>query len=236
MAGETEKPIRPRSASDTSPVDLSDAEVARGRLRDLGQRRARGDVDERTFRRQLLDESVGLARAEARAVLEPDEAILAEHHVVHSHFKLTESLLREPEQSTVSLFATARRLVRVRGTLSPSPTGIGEEATRAQIDQIKYEATTRLEKRVERRWGEVGTGLAIVLLALLLRRVLAITGPVLVLLGVAGALHGLLLPTRWIEIASHAEIRAQIHCVWRRSARRLVAVVHQALAKRTTDD
>ncbi len=72
-------------------------------------------------------------------------------------------------------------------------------------------------------------GLVIVLLTLLLRRLLAITGPVLVLLGLAGILHGLFLPTRWIEVWSEQEDepRMTIHGVWRKSARGLLAVLRQ---------
>jgi hypothetical protein len=191
-------------------------------------------VTERVFRRRLIELSVELARTEARGAMEGDEQIVAEHHVVHSHFKLTESLLQEPAQATVSFFATDRRLVRVRGTLPQGRADLGEEATRTLLDAVPYGRVNKVERKVAWRWGEVGTGLAIVLLALLFRATLAITGPVLVLLGVAGVLHGLLLPTRWIEITAQGEAAEPpfaIHGVWRRSARRVLAPVRKELRR-----
>jgi hypothetical protein len=210
-------------------------EAARARLRELGERHTRGDVSERAFRRDLMDHSVELARAEARALLADDEAILAEHHVVHSHFKVAESLLREPEQATVSLFATPRRLLRVCGTLVPGQVGHDDHATRTIVDEIGYDQVRRMERKVERRWGEVATGLAIAGSALLFRGTLAITGSLLVLLGAAGALHGLLLPTRWIEIVAEREPSSpplEIHGIWRKSARQVLSVVRKALSVR----
>jgi hypothetical protein len=191
-------------------------------------------VTERAFRRRLIELSVELARSEARAAVEDDEQIVAEHHVVHSHFKVTESLLQEPEQATVSFFATERRLVRVRGTLAQGPARPGEDATKTLVDGVAYDRMEKMERKVERRWGEVGMGLAIVLLALLFRGTLTVTGPVLVLLGAAGVLHGLLLPTRWIEIMMHGEAVEPpfaIHGVWRKSARRVLTEIRMALRR-----
>jgi hypothetical protein len=213
----------------------TDVEEARARLRELGERRARGDVSERAFRRELMDRSVELARAEARALLAGDEAILAEHHVVHSHFKVAESLLREPEQATMSLFATPRRLLRVCGTLVPGQVARDDHATDTTVDAIEYDKVRRIERKVERRWGEVATGAAIAGIALLFRGMLAITGSLLVLVGVAGVLHGLLLPTRWIEIVAEREPAlppVAIHGTWRKSARRVLAVIRGALPGR----
>ena len=205
----------------------------RDELRDLGERRQRGDVTEKRFRRKLMDLSVELARAEARAELPADEPIAAEHHIVHSHFKLTESLLKEPEQATVSLFATAHRLIRVRGTLALAAGILSKESVKTVVDSLDYGRVTNIESKLEWRWGEVGTGLVIVLLALLLRGILAVTGPVLVLLGIAGMLHGLLLPTRWVEVASdeEAEPRFVVHGVWRKSARRVLAILRNGVRK-----
>jgi hypothetical protein len=209
-------------------------ETAREKLCELGRRRARGDVTERVFRRRLVELSVDLARSEANGVMEGDEQIVAEHHVVHSHFKMTESLLQEPEQATVSFFATDRRLVRVRGTLPQGRADLDEDATRTMLDAIPYCQVSKAERKLAWRWGEVGTGSAIVLAALLFRTTLAVTGPVLVLLGTAGVLHGLLLPTRWIEITAHQaseEPPFAIHGVWRRSARRVLAAVRRGSRK-----
>jgi hypothetical protein len=215
------------SAEGGVPVD-----DLRSEIRGLADKRMRGDLGEKAFRKRALELSVALARAEARAVV-GDEAIVAEHHVVHSHFRLTESLMREPEQTTVSYFATERRLVRVRGTLVTGRAQANDDGASTAVDTAAYERIKAIERRVEWRWGEVGMGLAIALVALLFRGTLAITGPVLVLLGLAGALHGLLMPTRWIEIeVESGESPFTVHGVWRRSGRRMLAAVRRSLQAR----
>jgi hypothetical protein len=180
----------------------------RAEIRGLAGKRARGDLGERAFRRRGL---------------------LAEHHVVHSHFRWTESVLDEPEQATVSYFATGRRLLRVRGTLVAGR-GQAGDTSKAVVDDIAYAQVKAIESRRQWRWGEVATGAAIVLLALLLRGTLAVTGPVLVLLGAAGALHGLLMPTRWTELVLAGPDRFEIHGTWRRSGRRLLAAIRNGLS------
>jgi len=233
-------------------VERPTVDELRAEIRGLAERRARGDLGEKAFRKRALELSVELARTEARSLVE-DEEWVAEHHVVHSHFRLTESLMREPEQTTVSYFATKRRLVRVRGTLVTGRPPLAEEMQVGQVgevgevvkheaedpamtkvDAVAYDSIKTIERRVEWRWGEVGMGAAIVLAALLFHGALAITGPVLVLLGVAGALHGLLMPTRWSEIivADPALPPLAVHGPWRRSGRRLLAVVTSALRSR----
>jgi hypothetical protein len=62
--------------------------------------------------------------------------------------------------------------------------------------------------------------------------VLAVTGPLLVLLGFAGIVHGLLFPTRWIEIVARDSEPVppfQIHGVRRKGARRILAIVRGAM-------
>jgi hypothetical protein len=211
----------------------------RAEVSGLAEKRSRGDLTEKAFRRRALQLSVELARMEAGAA-SPGEAILAEHHVVHSHFRLTESLMREPEQTTVSYFATERRLVRVQGSLvtGRAPTtdetnGDLRDPARVVVDSVPYDRLRRIERRVEWRWGEVATGLVIVLAALLLRGLLAVTGPVLVLLGVAGMTHGLLMPTRWAEIVVDDEDLSPLamHGIWKRSGRHFLAVVNAGLRR-----
>jgi hypothetical protein len=211
----------------------------RAEISGLAERRARGDLAEKAFRKRALQLSVELARMEARTAA-PGENLVVEHHVVHSHFRLTESLMREPEQTTVSYFATERRLIRVRGTLVTGRTpatddahGDAKDPANAAVDAVPYEKLRSIERRAEWRWGEVGTGLVIVLGALLLGDLLAVTGPVLVLLGVAGMIHGLLMPTRWAEIVVDDEAISPlaVHGVWKRSGRQFLAVVKSALVR-----
>jgi hypothetical protein len=216
----------------------------RAEISGLAEKRARGDLAEKAFRKRALQLSVELARMEARAAA-PGEKVVTEHHVVHSHFRLTESLMREPEQTTVSYFATERRLVRVRGTLVTGRTPLAsDEQTDAKnpahtaVDTVSYEQLRGIERRTEWRWGEVGTGVVIVLGAWLLRNILAVTGPVLVLLGLAGIIHGLLMPTRWAEIVVDDETLSPlaVHGVWKRTGRQLLAVVKSALLQQQGPD
>jgi hypothetical protein len=210
------------------------ADELRRELSDLFERRAAGDVPARTFERKLVEAQVALSRAVIAERLAPEESILAEHHFVHSHFKLTGSVLQEPAQAAVSFFATQRRLLRLRSTLLPGRPPSCDEADDTVVDELAYTGIAGLMPRKQVRWGEAGAGLAITAIALLLGNALAVTGSLLVLLGIAGVLHGLLLPTRWIEIST-SDRRAQppfeIHATRRKSGRGLVAVVRACLRK-----
>jgi hypothetical protein len=209
------------------------ADELRLELRDLFERHARGDVRDKDFRRLLVEKSVALSRLLASARLAPDEKILAEHHLEHSHFKLNQSLLAEPEQATASFFASDRRLIRVRSTLLPHRPVSHDEADGTVVDELPYAQVCEVAIRKQVRWGEAATGCAVMLLALLLGRTLAVTGPLLVLLGLMGMLHGLLLPTRWIEIVTRGNEATppfQIHGVRRKGARRILAILRGAIA------
>jgi hypothetical protein len=211
------------------------ADELRRELRELLDRRGRGDVREKDFERRLAEASVALIRAMVGERLAADEGIVAEHHLVHSHFRLTQSLLQEPEQATVSFFATDRRLIRVRGTLLPGRPVTCDDADATVVDELGYAGILHIARRKQRRWGEVAAGLGAALLAFLLGDALAITGPLLACLGLAGALHGLLFPTRWIEILPRDAPPVppfQLHGVRRGSARRVLAVVAGAIGPR----
>jgi len=216
----------------------AEADELRQDLRDLFERRARGDVRDKDFRRLLAEKSVALSRVVASAWLSPGEAILAEHHLEHSHFKLNQSLLDEPEQAVASFFASERRLIRVRSTMLPGRPVSCDEADHTVVDELAYTNMQQAVVRKEIRWGEMAVGCMIMLMALLMGRTLAVTGPLLVVLGFAGLLHGLLLPTRWIEIVPRgveAEPPFLIHGVRRKGARQILAIVRGAIASQQTE-
>lgn len=215
---------------DAAPATAADE--LRAQIGVLRERKIRGEVSERAFRRQARALCVKLARVEAKAVMDPGEDILAEHHVIHSHFKLTESLLREPEQSAISWFATDRGVVRVRSSMPLGRTE-GDAGLRLSVDGIAYDQVKHVTRKAEWRWGEVLSGLILMLLGLLLRRSLAIMAPALAALGALALLHGLVLPTRWIEVtdAGSVEPALTIYGLWRGSARRLLATVRAGLRK-----
>jgi pyruvate, water dikinase len=217
----------------------TEADELRQEIRDLFERSARGDIRDKDFHRQLAEKSVALSRMVVRARLSPGETILAEHHLEHSHFKLNQSLLAEPEQATASFFASDRRLIRVRGTMRRGRPVSCDEADQTIVDDLPYRHMQQVLKRSQIRWGEVATGCAIVLMAWLLGRTLAVTGPLLVVLGLAGVLHGLLLPTRWIEIVARGVEPVppfQIHGVRRKGARKIHSLVRQAIAAECSEN
>jgi hypothetical protein len=203
----------------------------RGEIRELFARRARGDIPERKFQKQLTEKSVELSRCVASDGFEPDESILAECHVVHSHLKLAQSILQEPNQITVSLFASKRRLVRVRGVVVPNRPVTCDEADDTVVDQLLLQDIDRVVPRKLYRWGEAATGLAAILLAWLLGGLLQVTGPFLMLLGFAGIVHALLLPTRWLDIIPRGQGPAppfELHSIRKRSVRAVLAVIREA--------
>jgi hypothetical protein len=80
----------------------------------------------------------------------------------------------------------------------------------------------------------VGAGLCCI--ALLFSSWLSITGPALILLGVLGMLHALLLPTRWVEVVGVGPEAVSgpilIYTLRKKSARKLVKSL-QGKIKRT---
>jgi hypothetical protein len=212
----------------------SDADALRQEIRALHEHRMRGDVSERRYQPRLAEKSVALTRLVASAKLEPGEAIVADHHVEHSHFKFTQSVLREPEQITASFFASDRRLIRVRSVLSPSRPFSCDEGDGTEVDDLPYALIERVVARTELRPGEAAAGLVIALLALLLRNTLAVTGPALLILGIAGVLHGLLLPTRWVEVVARGtppRSPFEIHATRKRSGRALLRTMREGMRR-----
>jgi hypothetical protein len=206
----------------------------RQELHALLERRRRGDLREKDFQRQLMDTSVALCRAVVARRLAPGEQVIAEHHLVHSHFNVTQSILKEPEQSTVSLFATERRLIRVRGAIRPGRSLSCDEADGTVVDELPYARVHALARRCQRRWGEAAVGLGATTLALALGDTLAVTGPLLAALGLAGVAHALLMPTKWMEVLTGAgdaepEPPFAIHGLRRKSARALLAALHDGM-------
>src|SRR3974377_2397245 len=94
-------------------------DILRDDIAELYLKRTVGECSERVFHRELAERTVDLYRAIIERGLEADEIILAEHHAISSHFRLTQSVLREPEQNATSLYLTDRRLLRLRSVVMP---------------------------------------------------------------------------------------------------------------------
>ena len=204
----------------------TEAEALRRKIKNLYPKRERGDLTEKVFQRELIERTVELYRALIKDRLAKGETIQKEHHVSQAHFRLTQSVLREPEQSAVSLFSTDRRLFRIRSSFLPSRPPTADEKDQTRIEELPLRKIRALSLRRQVRWGEAGVGAVMAAFALLFAPWLSITGPFMIGLGAAGVLHGLLLPTRWIEIIPQEGDPATdpilIYALRKRSARDLV--------------
>ena len=190
-------------------------------------------MGERKFQPALAKATVNLYQATVEGLLPEDEAILHSHHVILGHTRMVQSVMKKPEQQAVSLFLTDRRLVRLRSTLSAYKTVTCDDRDDTVVDEILLEAIRSLKMHRQIRGGEALVGLGIVGVAVIFYPWLAITGPLLIVLGALGMVHGLLLPTRWLEVQTRmGETRDPI-CIYvlrKKSARTLVRMLRQRLA------
>jgi len=214
----------------------TEADSLRSKIRGLYPKRERGDLTEKAFQRELIERTLDLYRALLKGRLQKGESIIKEHHVVRAHLKLTQSVLREPEQETISLFTTDRRLFRIQSILLPNRPPTADEEDKTVISEVPLKKIQALNPRRQIRWGEIGVGAVMGGLALLFASWLSFTGPFLIGLGAAGILHGLLLPTRWIEIIINGSgpplEPIPIYTLRKRSARDLVQYLQVRKASR----
>lgn len=204
----------------------TEVEVIRHKIRGLYPKRKIGDLTEKVFQKELIERTLDLYRELLKGRLHKGESIIKEHHVVRSHLKLAQSVLREPEQEAVSLFTTDRRLFRIQSILLPNRPPTADEQDQTVIEELPLNKIRSLSVRRQVRWGEVGVGVVMGAFALLFAPWLSFTGPFMIGLGAAGVLHGLLLPTRWIEIIPQeggpSTDPILIYALRKRSARDLV--------------
>jgi hypothetical protein len=205
---------------------MTEVEDLRGKIRQLYSKRELGDLTEKAFQRELVGGTLDLYRTLLKNRLYKEETILKEHHVVQAHFRVTQSVLGEPDQETISLFATDRRLFCIRSVLKPNRPPTADTQDQTVIEEIAFKKIESLKLRHQIRWGEVGVGAAMGGMALLFGPWLSFTGPFLIGLGAAGILHALMMPTRWIEIIPRESDPSQspilIQALRKRSARNLV--------------
>ena len=207
-------------------------EELRNDLVALWQKRARGDLSERTFQKESERRVLDLCRALVRKRIGGDESILVEHHVVRAHTKLAGSVLRESEQEFVSLIATERRLFRLRSILTPDQPILFRNGDKDAVEELPYASAAGVAVLTQRRTGQIVAGLTIAAFAVLGRSWLQITSTALLLLGIAGALHGLLLPTRWAEVLQRVPTASPSFQIWalrKKSARALVRFLRKRI-------
>jgi len=165
--------------------------------------------------------------------MDAGESILAEHHVVMARTRLSRSVFGAQEEEAISLFATERRLVQVQMVSMTEPTPASSPGDKAEVVDLPYDGIRRLTRRRAVRLGEAAVGAVIVTGGLLFKDTLQVTAPFLILLGVAGIVHGLLLPTRWIEIQRGDPSNGptlRVNAPGRRSGRRLIRLVRSRVS------
>jgi len=191
----------------------------------------RGDVRPRDYARRHAALVEELARAKVRPLLEGGEKILAEHYVVRGHFKLTQSLLQETPQEVLGFLATDRRLFRWRFQQKPSPGADELPDVANELEGRWYGDLSGMERRRDVRWSEALTGLAILIVAVVLWPFLEVVGPLMLLTGLAGIGHALLLPTPWVAVIGSGEAAAEwrIDAPQKPSGRRVLAVMESCL-------
>ncbi|MEW6666242.1 MAG: hypothetical protein AB1512_13615 [Thermodesulfobacteriota bacterium] len=216
---------------------MNDQEIER--LRDnivtLWGKRARGDLSDRAFQRESERCVLDLCRALIRRRIGEHEPVRVEHHVVRAHTKLAGSVLRESEQEFISLLATDRRLLRFRAVLTPDQPILFKNGEEDAVEELTFAAASGVVLRAQRRTGEIVAGLVIAGLALLAHSWLQITGTALFLLGMAGALHGLVLPTRWAEVLERVPVTSPPFQIWtlrKKSARALLRFLRERIPQR----
>ena len=198
-------------------------------IHQLYQKRQRQDITVDRFQRLLGDLIVKLFRAHASQSLRDDESILSEHHVVLGHFKLTQSVFKESDQESISLFATEKRLIRTRLLQKADAPIFQNSRDHTLVDELPYREIKRLTRQYDIRRGELIVGCTVVALSVLFRDLLQFTSGVLVVMGVLGILHSVLLPMRWIDIetknTSRLEDLFRIQVVRKKSARKLIRLL-----------
>lgn len=222
-------------APEKSPPGEEFVEGLRKDIISLWEKRAQGDVSERAFQRQSEQRVLELCRALVRRRAGEGEPLQAEHHAVRAHTKIAGSVLKESEQEFISLLATDRRLFRLRSLLPPDQPLIFRNGDQDALEELPYTSISAVVVRTERRKSQLIAGLVIAGVALVGHSWLQITGTALFLLGMAGALHALLVPTRWAEVVQHPPTASPPFQIWalrKKSARRLLKFLREKLQTR----
>ena len=222
----------PRESTLVNTRTMTDPEVLREEIRQLILKHARGDIRDKPYQKKMAEKTVDLFRAEVEKRLIKDEKICHEHHVIMAHFKLTQSVLREPAQWAFSYFATNKSLIIQKALLIPGRPVSCDESDNASFERIPYSSIIELKAVRIIRKSEAVAGLIIFLFGLLFYNLLSITGPFMIGLGILGVIHALILPGRVIEVRlsgnrNHEPV--QIYACAKKSGRRIVKFLRQGI-------
>ncbi|MBI4861815.1 MAG: hypothetical protein HY815_16385 [Candidatus Riflebacteria bacterium] len=194
----------------------------RKEILDLHLARARGDIPESVFSRQADEKALALFRTVARRRMRESEEIELEHHVVLARTRLDGPVLQESPQELTSLFATSCRLVEVRTCVAPDRPVTCDERDSLAVSDLPYEMIRGIHRRRAIRGGELTVALVILAVGLLCRFQIGMTATAFVVTGIAGALHSLLMPTRWVEIHGRDRVVIKVHATKKGSARTIL--------------
>jgi hypothetical protein len=210
-----------------------DSGSIRKKIQELYTRHAGGDLPTKPFRRALTEYSYRLYRAVAQEQLKPGESILHEHHIMQAHMWWSQSFLKDPDQELVSLFLTDRRLIRIRSMMTPGRPISCDAGDQTTVDSLYFDRIQGLHVHRQIRTGEVIVGVVMAGFASVLYAWLEVTGPVLMVLGGLGVLHGLLWPTRWVEVQSRVDNPnagpMNIYATRRKSGRKLIRMLREKI-------
>ncbi len=211
----------------------TDINELRMKIAQLYPKRDIGDLTEKNFQKKLAEQTVGLYRAVIKRRVAEGETIECEHHSIWTHFRLMQSILREPAQQAISLFLTNKRLFRIQSTLMPDQPPTADNRDNTIIDEISLDRVRALKKRYQIRTGEILLGAIFCAVSYVFFDLLSITGPILFGFGVLGMLHGLILPTKWTEIqtvdASPEADPFLIYALRKKSAKEMVRRLQEKL-------
>lgn len=215
-----------------------DIDSLRKEIKLMHLKRLKGDITEKAYQRNLPERTVELYRAVVQRRMAKDEKILREHHSIRSHFRLTQSLMKEPEQEAISLFATDRRLYHLRSMVLPDQPSTADSRDRTVIEELRYENLDSVKVYKDIRYGEMAVGAVLCAIAFLFASWLDITGPILIVLGCLGILHGLFLPMKWVEVKAAEAMEGKlapirIYASRRKSARGLVRFLREKIRHRS---
>lgn len=211
----------------------TDVNELRMKIAQLYPKRDIGDLTEKNFQKKLAEQTVALYRAVINRKMAEGETIECEHHSIWTHFRLMQSILREPAQQAISLFLTNKRLFRIQSTLMPDQPPTADKRDNTTVDEISLDRIRALKKRYQIRTGEILLGAIFCAVAYVFFELLSITGPILFGFGVLGVLHGLILPTKWIEVQT-VDVRSEaepflIYALRKKSAKDLVRRLQEKL-------
>jgi len=215
-------------------MKTTDLNELRQKIAELYPKRDRGDLKERDFQAHVANKTVDLYRAIIKERLAEGETIECEHHTIWTHFRLMSSILREPAQQATSLFLTDRNLYRVQSTILPNQPPTADSRDQTVVEVFSLDHIHAVKKRLQIRLGEVLLGAAFGAGAVVFHGWLTITAPFLAGLGILGVLHGLLRPTRWLEVelvnGSRTSEPILIYALRKASAKKLVRGLQERLS------